>query len=96
MLKELGGRGSSSQAGKVKEIKGWVQEALQLPPEATIMVTELTCTEPGCPPLETVIALLRGPGDSGQQKIHRGVAEITRDDITALCARFAQADKARS
>jgi hypothetical protein len=94
MLKDLGGRSYAAQASKVRAIKGWVQEILALPPETTIMVTELTCTEPGCPPLETVIALLRGPGDSAQQKIHRSVAEVTKEDVATLCARFAQGGQA--
>lgn len=74
-------RGSTARS---REIKGWVQEILGLPPEATIMVSELACTEPGCPPLETVIAILRGPGDTVQHKLHLSIAEITRSDIERL------------
>ena len=88
MLKNLAGRGATSNGQKIKEIKQWVQASLALPPETTILITELTCTEPGCPPLETVIALLRGPGDNVQQKIHRSIAEVTKDEIETLCTRF--------
>jgi hypothetical protein len=93
LLKGLGGRNDASPQ-KLKEMKQWVQETLALPPETTILIMELACTEPGCPPLETVVALLRGPGDSSQQKIHRSIADVTRDDIVALCARFSSAPNA--
>lgn len=45
-----------------------------------ILVTELTCTEPGCPPTETVIALMH-PGAPQQFKIHKPLAEVTEEDV---------------
>ena len=47
------------------------------------MVTELACSEPGCPPVETVIALL-APGRQDQVKIHKGLADVTSADVEAL------------
>lgn len=88
MRNVLTGHNEQIARQKSKDIKGWVHETLQLAPEAAIIVTELTCSEPGCPPLETVIAVLRGPGDQLQQKIHRSLADITKEDVVALCARF--------
>jgi len=41
----------------VAAVKRWTADAFQLTEDTTVMVTELRCTEPGCPPLETVIAL---------------------------------------
>jgi hypothetical protein len=67
-------------------IKGWVAEALALPDDVTVMVTELRCSEPGCPPLETVIALLRPSLPPEQRKLHKATAEITADDIRGLYA----------
>ncbi len=80
----LGMRKDSGNAAKSKEVRGWVREILALPEEASVLVTELTCTEPGCPPVETVIAVLRGPGQNKQVKIHRPLAEITREDVVAV------------
>lgn len=90
MLKGLGGRIGPVRTNKATEIKAWVRELLPLAPETTILVTELTCTEPGCPPLETVVAVLKGPGENVQQKIHRSVVEITKEDIATLCERLAR------
>lgn len=64
-------------------IKAWVREVLALPESSTVMVAELACTEPGCPPLETVIAILDA-GNSTKHTIHRPMAEVTEADIHAL------------
>lgn len=69
---------------KVLELKRMVAECLSLPEEATIMVTELQCSEPGCPPLETVIAVFAGPGKNRQLKIHKPLEDVHREDI--MCA----------
>ena len=34
----------------VAEIKRWATEIFHLPEDTSVMVTELRCTEPGCPP----------------------------------------------
>jgi hypothetical protein len=71
-------------SAKSKEVRGWVRELLALPDEAQVLVTELTCSEPGCPPVETVIAILRGPGQNVQVKIPLGLADLTRDDVAKV------------
>ena len=45
----------------VADVKRWAAEVFRLPESASVLVTELRCGEPGCPPLETVIAIL-SPG----------------------------------
>ncbi|MEM7094264.1 MAG: hypothetical protein AAF567_14775 [Actinomycetota bacterium] len=45
-----------------------------------MLVTELECSEPGCPPIETVIALLR-EGEQVQHKIHKPIAEVSEADV---------------
>jgi hypothetical protein len=70
-------------AAKLIEIKSWVRSRLQLEDDAVIMVTELECSEPGCPPMHTIIAVMLGPGQNQRYKIHKPVAEVTADDIIA-------------
>jgi len=65
-------------------IKRWVVAALALPDDVTVMVTELRCSEPGCPPLETVIAVLRPGIPPEQRKLHKATSAITPDDISGL------------
>ena len=66
---------------RILEIKQWAMEAFRLPADVSVMVTELRCSEPGCPPLETVIAILDTPGRPRQFKIHKAVADVSRDDV---------------
>lgn len=78
------GRATSDGAARKRAIKAWVTEALALPEDATVMVTELACKEPGCPPIETVIAVLRAPGDTVQFKAHRAAVDLDKDAVVAL------------
>jgi len=74
--------GASSNCGNVKR---WVRDLFVLADEATVMVTELRCSEAGCPPLETVIAILSVDGNR-QYKMHKPMAEVTQDDLRGLAA----------
>lgn len=69
---------------QIARIKDWVRDRFALGDDVVVMVTELRCSEPGCPPLETVIAILDGPGSKRQYKLHKGTAEVVRQDIIAL------------
>ena len=73
-----------SDPGLVKRVKAWSIEALQREEDVSLMVTELRCSEPGCPPIETVIALLRASEPAWQYKIPKPLAQITRQDIVEL------------
>ena len=67
-------------------IKAWARMLWALSDETTVMVTELECREPGCPPIETVIAVLEGPGRTTQYKIHKAADEVSQADVEALAA----------
>ncbi|HVY38348.1 MAG TPA: hypothetical protein VHM31_10435, partial [Polyangia bacterium] len=55
------------------------------PEDATIVVTELACSEPGCPPYEVVMAVLRPGGiPPVQKKLHKRLAELSRPEVTRL------------
>jgi hypothetical protein len=71
-------------AQRTRQIKEWVRELLAPDEATTIVVSELTCREPGCPPVETVIALLQSGKPGEKHTIHRAAAEITREDVAAL------------
>lgn len=58
--------------------------------DVRILVTELACTEPGCPPTETVIALMH-PGTPQQFKIHKPLREVTKDDVVRALGGVAEA-----
>lgn len=66
-------------------IKGWVRSALELDESVSVVVTELTCTDPGCPPLETVIAVL-APDSARKVTLHEPLADLTRAQVVAAVA----------
>ncbi|WP_204137149.1 hypothetical protein [Halomicronema sp. CCY15110] len=67
----------------IQQIKDWVYEALALSADVPISISQLQCHEPGCPPIETVIAVMTQPTQS--YKIHAAAAEITQAQVmTAL------------
>ena len=72
------------QPDQVGRIKSWTREIWSLSDDTTIMVTELECREPGCPPIETVIAVLEGPGLTKQYKIHKTTDGVGRHDLELL------------
>lgn len=72
------------QQDQIDRIKSWTREIWSLGEDTTIMVTELECREPGCPPIETVIAVLEGPGVTKQYKLHKTTDEVSRHDVEGL------------
>lgn len=79
-----------SAASAIAALKRWVRDTLVLTDDETVMVTELTCREPGCPPIETVVAVLRGPGHTWQYKVHAPVVAWTDADRARLIASWQQ------
>ncbi|NJL06201.1 MAG: hypothetical protein HC911_15110 [Chloroflexaceae bacterium] len=68
----------------VAAIKQWVGATFGLDAQTTILVTELRCSEPGCPPLETVIALLPINSPVQQYKLPKAIPDITAADVADL------------
>ncbi|MGW0840713.1 CobW family GTP-binding protein [Streptomyces sp. NPDC002787] len=68
---------------KLRELKETVRALLDLDEDTAVMVRELTCTEPGCPPLETVVAVLPMDGEPRRWTLHRPAEQITGDDLRA-------------
>ena len=66
-------------SAELRQLKNWVYEILTLDRDVPISISQLKCTEPGCPPLETVIAVMSQPPQT--YKIHRPATEIDRGDV---------------
>src|SRR5262245_704650 len=61
-------------------VREWARAQFGLSGDAAILVAELACTVPGCPPLETVIAFW-SEERRHHFKIFKPVTEVTRDDL---------------
>jgi hypothetical protein len=75
----------SRHTERANEIKERVASQLGLSEDVTVMVTELSCPEEGCPPVETVIAVFQPAMEKLQFKLHRAIADITTQDIQEMC-----------
>src|SRR5947208_10686403 len=62
-------------------VKEWTRERFKLPADAAILVAEVACALPGCPPLETVIAFWTGDEQRHQFKVFKRVTAVTPDDL---------------
>jgi len=64
----------------LERVRVWTQQRFKLPAETAILVSELECRLPGCPPLETVIAFW----DEGKRhhfKLFKPVKQVAFDDF---------------
>jgi hypothetical protein len=68
----------------LRMIKAWVRERFALAGDATVMTTQLNCTEPGCPPHETVIAFWDDTNARHQFKIVKAARDVSREDVWRL------------
>ena len=68
------------RADAVLRLKAWTRERFALPGDAPIMVAELACALPGCPPLETVIGFWIGERHH-HFKVFKPLEEVVRGDL---------------
>ena len=62
-------------------VKEWTRVRFKLPQDAAILVTEVACALPGCPPLETVVAFWADADTRHHFKVFKPVAEVVADDL---------------
>src|SRR5258708_15920687 len=61
-------------------VREWTRERFTLPEEATILVSEIACGLPGCPPRETVVVFWVDE-KRYHFKIFKPVREVVGDDL---------------
>lgn len=66
-----------------EQMKELIRAHFGLTEDSAITLVELRCTEPGCPPLETVIGILSAT-EQRQYKIHKSLSEVEEADIRRL------------
>ncbi len=63
----------------IQQLKIWVYEALAMSTDVPISISQLQCHEPGCPPIETVIAVMTQPSQT--YKIHAAAGDISQEQL---------------
>jgi hypothetical protein len=71
------GKKDTSLQGRIKE---WVRAHFRLSGNVPVLVTEIYCDQPGCAPIETLVAILEA-GGRRQFKMPRPMREVAREDI---------------
>ena len=61
-------------------VRDWTRQRFGLDEEATIMVSQVSCRLPGCPPLETVVAFWIGE-TRHRFKLFKPVADVVAGDL---------------
>ena len=61
-------------------VREWTRARFRLGEDVTILVAEVSCRLPGCPPRETVVAFWLGE-TRHQFKLFKPVVEVTADDL---------------
>ncbi|QPF90636.1 hypothetical protein [Bradyrhizobium commune] len=67
----------------VQQLKLQAQKLLGLPDDVTISVSELSCREPGCPDVETVVAILREGEKPTIARVHKPIPDVTSQELKA-------------
>ena len=65
----------------LERVRAWTRARFGLPADDVILVSELACALPGCPPLETVVAFWTETDKRHHFKIFKPVAEVVADDL---------------
>ena len=79
MLKSPSARSEALVA--IRRVKAFTRERFSLDEEVAVMVSEIACGLPGCPPLETVVAFWTAPDRRHQFKVFKRVADVLEDDL---------------
>ncbi len=65
----------------LERVRAWTRARFGLPVDDVILVSELACALPGCPPLETIVAFWTETDKRHHFKIFKPVAEVVADDL---------------
>jgi len=62
-------------------VRSWTRERFSLTDESTVLVSEMACALPGCPPLETHVMFVPPGGKRHHFKVFKPVGEVLADDV---------------
>jgi nitrate reductase delta subunit len=63
-----------------RHVRDWARMRFALADDETVMVTEIACAVPGCPPVETHLVFWTAAGRH-HYKIFKPLAEVVEDDL---------------
>jgi nitrate reductase delta subunit len=75
------GKTNSARLAAVDRLTDWTRRRFKLSEDAVILVSEVSCTAPGCPPIETVVAFWTEDAQRHHFKLFKPVTEVTEGDL---------------
>jgi nitrate reductase delta subunit len=84
-------RKPAGHAAAAEQVRRWTRERFALPEDAVVMVAEVVCAVPGCPPLETVVAFWT-ESTRHHFKVFKPLAGVVADDLPPAFLKNALAD----
>jgi hypothetical protein len=73
-------RPNSDRTASTDRVREWARTRFALTEEEAVMVSELACNVPGCPPIETHVVFWTTAGRH-HFKIFKPLAEVSEDDL---------------
>jgi len=70
-----------AHAAAIERVRAWTRQRFRLAEETAVLVAQVSCSLPGCPPLETVVAFWTGDVARHQFKLFKPVAAVVLDDL---------------
>ena len=74
-------RKSPEHLDALDRVDQWTRARFSLPGHMIVVVSEIECGLPGCPPLETVVAFWTDEDTRHHFKIFKPVADVVEDDL---------------
>jgi hypothetical protein len=71
----------AQRAEPLERIRNWTRERFGLATDDALLVTEVACAVPGCPPLETVVAFWTGGDRRHHFKVFKPAAQVEPSDL---------------
>jgi nitrate reductase delta subunit len=71
---------SPAHIAALDRVREWVRARFALGEDTAILVAEVACAVPGCPPIETVVAFW-AEQKRHHFKVFKPVAEVSEDDL---------------
>ena len=73
-------RKSGADSAALDRVRAWTQARFKLTEDETVMVSEIACAVPGCPPIETHVVFWTTQGRH-HFKVFKPLADMAQDDL---------------
>ena len=68
-------------ASAAERVADWTRRRFGLTPDMTVLVAEVACGLPGCPPIESVISFWTAPDRRHSFKVFKRLVAVVEDDL---------------